>query len=191
MKVYIIGSLRNAKVSDLAIRLRAVGLEVFDDWMSCGPQADDIWQEYEKKRGRSYKEALNGHFACNGFALDKKHIDEADVVVLLMPGGKSAHLELGYAAGIGKRTYILFDEQPERFDLMYKFATDIFFDEADLHNALLGDMPCNALKPHWLVEPTNLEKKFYGHPTEDGAWLDVGTFTVRFVQDNGDDLEPA
>jgi hypothetical protein len=44
-----------------------------------------------------------------------------------MPSGKSGHLELGYSLGRGKRGYILFDQEPKRVDIMYQFATDIFF----------------------------------------------------------------
>jgi hypothetical protein len=49
-----------------------------------------------------------------------------------MPTGKSGHLELGYSLGKGKRGYILFDQEPERWDVMYQFATGIFFNQDDL-----------------------------------------------------------
>lgn len=126
-KLYIIGSLRNAAVTETSAKLRALGYEVFDDWHAAGPNCDDEWQRYEKERGRSYKEGLDGAFANNGFNFDKKHLDECDAAVLVMPGGKSAHLELGYITGKGKPGFILFDAEPERWDLMYKFATGIAF----------------------------------------------------------------
>jgi nucleoside 2-deoxyribosyltransferase len=45
-----------------------------------------------------------------------------------MPAGKSGHLELGYVSGKGKPTYVLFDHEPERWDVMYQFATGgVFF----------------------------------------------------------------
>ncbi len=129
MKIYLIGSLRNPEVRAVAWRLRDAGHEVFDDWHAAGPQADDIWQAYEEERGRSYKEALNAPFARNAFALDVRHIEEADAVIMLMPCGKSGHLELGFALGREKLGYILFpDGEPERWDLMYNFADGIFFD---------------------------------------------------------------
>ena len=47
----------------------------------------------------------------------------ADAFVLVMPCGRSAHLELGWAAGAGKPTAILLsDGEPE---LMYKMVDDI------------------------------------------------------------------
>lgn len=134
--IYIIGSLRNKKVPELANRLRQEGFEVFDDWYSPGPETDDYWQAYEKARGRSYKEALSGYHPTQVFEFDKYHIDRSDVIVLVLPAGKSAHLELGYARGLGKTTYILLDGDPERYDIMYKFATDIFDNEEELIVAL-------------------------------------------------------
>ena len=43
--IYLIGSLRNEEVPKLARRLReALNVEVFDDWFSPGPKADDFWR---------------------------------------------------------------------------------------------------------------------------------------------------
>lgn len=129
--VYLIGSLRNAEIPRVAELLRTAGLEVFDDWFAAGPEADDYWQAYEKGRGRSYREALEGYAVDNVFSFDKKHLNRVDAVCLVMPAGKSGHLELGYAAGIGKKTYILFDKEPERWDAMYRFADKVFFSDKE------------------------------------------------------------
>jgi hypothetical protein len=90
--VYLIGSLRNPTIPDIARNLRAVGFEVFDDWFAAGPNADDSWQEYEALRGRSYGEALQGYHATHVFELDKRHLDRADLGILVMPAGRSGHL---------------------------------------------------------------------------------------------------
>jgi nucleoside 2-deoxyribosyltransferase len=136
MKVYVIGSLRNPRVLDVANALRKLEIEVFEDWASPGPECDDHWQDYEKRRGRTFIEALNGHHAQNQYQFDKKHLDEADAAVLVLPAGKSAHMELGYIVGQGKRGYILLDGEPERYDLMYLFATGIFLTVEDLYTAI-------------------------------------------------------
>lgn len=123
MNIYIIGSLRNDHIPLVAARLRADGHSVFDDWFAAGPEADDYWQKYETQRGRSYTEALSGAAAKNVFAFDKRHLDEADAAVLVLPAGKSGHLELGYMAGKGKKTVILLESaDPERWDVMTLFA---------------------------------------------------------------------
>lgn len=132
MKVYLIGSLRNEAVPFVAAMLRRNGLDVFDDWYAAGPRADDHWQEYEQGRGHSFVQALDGHAAWHVFRYDQEHLDEADAGVLVMPAGKSGHLELGYLVGQGKPAFILLDEEPERYDVMYRFATGVTADPAQL-----------------------------------------------------------
>jgi nucleoside 2-deoxyribosyltransferase len=122
MKIYVIGSMRNPRVPEVAKLLRTHGHDAFDDWYSAGPEADDKWQEYERDRGRTYLEAINGHHARHVYALDYRHLAEADAVVLVMPAGRSGHLELGWAIGTGKPGFVLFDAEPERFDIMYRFV---------------------------------------------------------------------
>ena len=134
--VYLIGSLRNPKVTEVASEIRKLGFDVFDDWMAAGPIADDAWRDYEKARGHSYEEALAGIAAKHVFEFDLFHLDRSDIVVLLMPSGKSAHLELGYSIGKGKPGFVLFDTEPERYDVMYQFASGVFFALEDLLKAL-------------------------------------------------------
>lgn len=123
--VYIIGSLRNAEIPKVgaAVRSGCSGWEAFDDWFSAGPEADDHWQKYEVGRGHTYSQALAGHAAKNVYQFDKKHLDRADAGVLVLPAGKSGHLELGYLIGSGKPGFILLAGEPERYDVMYQFAT--------------------------------------------------------------------
>lgn len=124
--IYVIGSMRNPRIPVVAKALREIGWDAFDDWYSPGEQCDDKWQEYEKQRGRTFREALEGHHARHAFELDEKNIERCDAGVLVLPAGKSAHIELGVFRGANKPRYILMDGEPERFDLMYRFATRIF-----------------------------------------------------------------
>ena len=129
--IYVIGSLRNPNIPLLANDLRKLGLDVFDDWFSSGPETDDYWQKYEKIRGRTYGEALAGTMADHIFTYDKSHLDRTDAAVLMAPAGKSGHMELGYTIGKGKPGFVLFDKEPERYDVMYLFATKVFFDRQE------------------------------------------------------------
>lgn len=140
-KIYIIGSLRNPAVSVLAQNLRTQfpGVEVFDDWMAAGPEADDYWRDYEKAKGNTLAEALKGHAARHVFEYDKGHLDSSDVVILALPAGKSGHLELGYSIGKGKKSAILLDAQPDRFDVMYGFA-DLVTDKLEELTAWLKEV---------------------------------------------------
>ena len=134
--IYVIGSMRNPRVPEVAKALRAIGWDAFDDWYSPGPETDDRWQAYEKERGRTFREALEGYHAKHAFALDEFHIDRCDAGLLVLPAGKSAHIELGVFRGAGKPRYILMDGEPERYDLMYRFATQIFMSIDEMVEAL-------------------------------------------------------
>lgn len=129
--IYLIGSLRNPDVPKVAASLRAAGIEVFDDWYAAGPDADDRWRDYEIGRGRTYIEALDGLAANHVFDFDRCHLQQCDAALLVLPAGKSGHLELGYVIGRGKRGYILLDS-PDRWDVMYRFATKVTTDVQDI-----------------------------------------------------------
>jgi hypothetical protein len=124
--IYLIGSLRNPRVRQVALELRRYCYDVFDDWHACGAEADSEWSAYEKERGRSFQEALASPFAQHAFDFDLRYIQAADVGVLVLPAGKSGHLELGYMIGRGQRGYILLDGEPEGWDLMYSLAHGVF-----------------------------------------------------------------
>lgn len=141
MNIYLIGSLRNPKVPELGNELRAWGYNVFEDWYAAGPNADDEWRKYEQGRGRSFVEALQGLAVGHVFDFDSKHLLEADIGILMLPAGKSGHLELGVLVGRGKRTYILLDGEPKRWDMMYLFATAVFTDKEELF-ATLRESSC-------------------------------------------------
>jgi hypothetical protein len=138
MILYLIGSLRQQHVPDIGNALRQAGHEVYDDWFAGGREADDEWQRYEKRRGRSFVEALDGWAAKQVFEHDLRHLKRADAGVLVMPAGKSAHLELGWMIGQGKPGYILMDKEPDRMDVMYRFATGVYMSLPELLHALSG-----------------------------------------------------
>lgn len=142
--IYLIGSLRNAAIPVIGTALRMEGFEVFDDWFAGGPIADDSWRDYEKLRGRAYIEALGGLAAKHVFHFDLHHLNLANAGVLVLPAGRSAHLELGYLLGRGKKGYVLMDN-PERWDIMYQFATGVFDNLVGLVNAL-KEVSCVKLR---------------------------------------------
>jgi len=137
-QIYMIGSLRNEKIPHIAKELRKLDFIVFDDWFSPGPEADEFWRKYEQVRGSTYKQALSNFAATHVFEFDKHHIDQSDIGVLIMPAGKSGHLELGYMIGQGKPGFIYFEEEPERWDVMHQFATHICVSMKELQNELIA-----------------------------------------------------
>ena len=125
--IYVIGSLDNIpRVNAIADALRGIGLEAFDSWSHGGKDMDRCWQEWEKAHGHTYKEAFNSYHAKHVFGFDKAHLDRCDSGILVLPAGRSGHLELGYMSGRDKPTFILLDSEPVRYDIMYRFATEVF-----------------------------------------------------------------
>ena len=141
MILYLIGSLRNPEIPVVAQTLRRAGHEVFDDWHAAGPEADDWWKEYEKARGRTLPQALNDYAAMHVFEFDRKHLNRCDGGVLVLPAGRSAHLELGYLAGQGKPTYVLLDGDPDRWDVMYGFTDGVFTTLEELVEGIQEGVP--------------------------------------------------
>jgi hypothetical protein len=129
--IYLIGSLRNPEIPKLANELReALDVEIFDDWYSAGPEADDYWRDHQKSKGLTFPQALQGLAARNVFRFDRENLERASAVILALPAGKSGHLELGWSVGgrggLGAVPgYVLLDS-PDRWDVMYQFATGVF-----------------------------------------------------------------
>ena len=134
--IYIIGSLRNKQVPIIANQLRndLPNVEIFDSWFSPGPKADDYWRDYCKGKGLTYKQALADPSGVHILQFDKHHLDRATDVVLIQKAGKSCHLELGYSIGKGKRSFVLFNDEPARYDVMMGFVINdnICFDYNEL-----------------------------------------------------------
>jgi nucleoside 2-deoxyribosyltransferase len=117
--VYLAGALKNPRIPEIGNKLRAIGCDVMDEWWTPGEHADTNWQLYEKIRGRSFQEALQGRSARNTVVFDRAFIDISDIFINVAPSGKSAMLEMGYAKARGKHTILFLDgHQPERYDVM-------------------------------------------------------------------------
>jgi hypothetical protein len=76
--------------------------------------------------------ALRHPVAQDGFAKDAQALARCRVCVLVLPCGRSAHLEAGWAAGSGKPVFFLMLE-PNEPELMYLLGTKILtgIDELD------------------------------------------------------------
>ncbi len=135
-KVYIIGSLSNPRVEEVANILRIEGFNAFDEWRAA---QGDYWADYAVRHKMKFKDALAMDFTETAFQFDLKHLKSSDIGVLVMPAGRSAGLELGWMLGHGKLGYILYDGEPERPDLMAKLATGICFSVKELIERLKND----------------------------------------------------
>lgn len=111
MKIYVASSWRNPWQPGVVLILRASGHDVYDfrepepgvrgfAWSDIDPH----WQSW---RPEPYRHAQHP-IAEDGFRRDMDALRACDACVLVLPCGNSAHLELGWAAGAGKRTAVLF-----------------------------------------------------------------------------------
>mgnify|MGYP002522148347 FL=1 len=67
-------------------------------------------------------------------------MSEVDTCILLLPSGRSAHIEAGYLKGLGKKVYVVgsvFDEL--RLELMYLAFDRFFFLYENMFDALDED----------------------------------------------------
>lgn len=80
------------------------------------PKKGSDWEEVDE-----YLRMVAHERAIEGFDEDFGAMQKADTFVLVLPCGKSAHLELGWAVGAGKRTAILL-EDPVEPELMYRMV---------------------------------------------------------------------
>lgn len=123
-KIYLASSWKNAElVKYIKGELQANGHDV-DAF--CDPAAGRFvfsFDKLPKVEEMNAQTVLQEPIVQRAFAEDKKWLDWADTVLLILPAGKSAHLEAGYAAGAGKRLIIYQGKFPVgEFDVMYGFA---------------------------------------------------------------------
>jgi hypothetical protein len=115
-------------------------VEVFDDWYSAGPEADDCWKGHQESKGLTYSQALEGHAARNVFAFDRRHLDRSTHALLVLPAGKSGHMEIMYAQyGVGCKTAILLDSEDARWDVMYQFVPSILNNDSEIGEWFYGE----------------------------------------------------
>lgn len=127
-KIYVAGSLRNPVVLETACKIKEAGHEVFVDWFGGGPGADDAWRDAEKALGFNLKQALRRPMAQNIIQFDTRWLDWSDIILVVKPGTSSS-MELARQLFHSKKPgYALFpDGDPERWDVMLAWATDIFY----------------------------------------------------------------
>ena len=124
MRVYVASSWRNKQQPHVVSGLRHFGHIVYD-FRHPRPHDDGFhWSEIDSDwktwSPSEFITALSHPLAIRGFDADFAAMEDADVGLLVMPCGRSAHLEAGYFVGAGKPLVIaLAAGEPE---LMYKMA---------------------------------------------------------------------
>jgi len=135
MKIYVASSWRNKIQPEVVALLKACGHDVYDfrhpapgnegfAWSSIDPD----WLAWDPMR---FRECLTHPTSIEGFRLDMTALRECQVCLLVLPCGRSAHLELGQACGAGKKTAVYMPE-PSEPELMYKMVDKILVDQNEL-----------------------------------------------------------
>lgn len=131
MKIYVASSWRNDFQPGVVHRLQQEGYEVYDFKNPPGGGNGFHWSEvdpdWKKWPPKSFAEALAHPLAEEGFKSDMNALRACDICILVLPCGRSAHAEVGWAAGAGKKTIVFFpphapQQEPE---LMYKMFDHI------------------------------------------------------------------
>lgn len=146
-KIYVASSWRNLAQPGVVTMLRASGHEVYDFKNPPHGRGGFAWSEidpnWQKWTAAEYRAALNTSIAEDGYRSDMDAMEWADACVLVLPSGRSAHLEAGWFAGKGKPVYVLTrdGEEPE---LMAKMCTAICASFSELMDALDGKIAVAA-----------------------------------------------
>jgi len=128
-KIYVASSWKNTYYPGVVEALRKAGLEVYDfrnpphglkgfAWSEIDPN----WQSWTAEQ---YKKALQHPLAQAGFNSDFGAMKWADEFCLILPSGRSAHIEAGWAIGKGKPVSIYLPPgEPITAELMYLTEND-------------------------------------------------------------------
>jgi nucleoside 2-deoxyribosyltransferase len=125
MQIYVASSWRNLLQPGIVHALRRCGHDVYDFKNPAPGNKGFSWREidpnWEQWTPEQYRQALQHPIAKAGYTADIDALKACDACVLLLPSGRSASWEFGYAMGQGKRGYVV---QFEAFEpeLMYREA---------------------------------------------------------------------
>jgi nucleoside 2-deoxyribosyltransferase len=128
MRIYVASSWRNKRLDEVVAALRGAGHQVYDfredgdsgaafNWSDIDPQ----WQQWSPEE---FRDNLEDPIAARGFNRDMDALANSEALLLVLPCGRSAHLELGYAIGARKPTVLLLADGQEP-ELMYKAVDEL------------------------------------------------------------------
>lgn len=125
MYVYVASSWRCAMQEAVVEVLRAANIDCYDfknPEGNTGFHWSEVGIDSDGETAENYLKGLEHPRSIEGFVSDFTAMQKADTFILVLPCGRSAHLELGWAVGAGKRTAILLDQPPITPELMYKMV---------------------------------------------------------------------
>ena len=134
MKIYTASSWRNSYYQSVVDFIRKEGHEVYDFRNTISTRGketafnwDQIDVDWENWEISEMSAILHHDLALNAFRSDYIGMLESDVCVLILPSGKSSHIEAGFMKGMGKKLIIFLPEK-DRPELTYSIADSIVSD---------------------------------------------------------------
>jgi hypothetical protein len=146
MRIYVASSWRNeTRQQATVLALRECGHAVYDfrnpspgdhgfSWRQCATP------EQLKDPTKFRDQVLTHPVAQVGFAKDMHALSMAEATVLVLPCGRSAHLELGWAAGARQKTIVLLDDPISEPELMYLACSKLCVSIAEVVRELGGQV---------------------------------------------------
>ncbi len=156
-KIYVASSWRNRYQPRVVGILRSLGYDVYDFRNPSPGKHGFAWSEIDPEwkgwDAQCFREMLRDPIAQLGFTNDRDALVGCAVCVLVLPSGRSAHLEAGYAVGCGKPV-IVYQPEPCEPELMYLLADRIVINEDELVFAVQDSL--RPLQPSRGMEPFEL-----------------------------------
>lgn len=125
MKIYVASSWKNALQPDVVRKLRDEGHAVYDFREPRPGQGGFAWSEIDPAwrdwSPNEFRKGLDHYLAVRHFDYDRWACEGSDATLLVLPCGRSAHLELGVAVGMGQKTAVFMPE-PSEPELMYRWT---------------------------------------------------------------------
>ncbi len=132
--IYLASSWRNEYQPNMVSLLRDAGHQVYD-FRNPPDRAGFGWERlnanWESWTVKEYIEALEDPIAEAGFRSDMDNLSAADLTILLLPSGRSAHTEAAWHRGYGAPVIVHIPE-PVEPELMYKMFNAITSDTESL-----------------------------------------------------------
>lgn len=129
--LYIASSWRNEYQQFAVGACIAAGIDCYDFKDSEGFHWKEVGLNHESHTFEDYQEAVKHPRAKQGFDRDFAALQKAEACLLILPSNRSAHLEAGWAIGMGKPTCIWIPEYDEP-ELMYLMADAVYQDFMDV-----------------------------------------------------------
>lgn len=147
-RIYVSSSWKNEYQPILVEELRKRGHEVYDFRHPYGRNDRNVWETYFERldspdnyndggvSSMDFFEALGDAEVLKRFSDHYDAMLQSDICILLLPCGRSSHVEAGFMKGLGKAVYVLNPCDNVIPELMYNCFNGYFYNQEALFSLL-------------------------------------------------------